>query len=123
LKKLIGGKRNSVSRNCKIKNKMNLKQKVKQIKSGKLKAVENVMNFGEVIKKRNRGLNVFLHLNENAINEAKEIDKRIKNNERVGKLAGLWSLRIGDYRALYQIRHNELIILVLKIGHRKNIYD
>ena len=40
-----------------------------------------------------------------------------------GKLAGLWSLRVGDYRALYQIRHNELLILVLKIMHRKNIYD
>ena len=40
----------------------------------------------------------------------------------VGKLAGLWSLRIGDYRAIYQIRHDKLIVLVLKIGHRKNIY-
>jgi len=39
-----------------------------------------------------------------------------------GKLAGLWSLRIGDYRTIYQIRHDKLIILVLKIGHRKNIY-
>ena len=40
-----------------------------------------------------------------------------------GKLAGLWSLRIGDYRTIYQIKNNELLILVLKIGHRKNIYD
>ncbi|MBS3086048.1 type II toxin-antitoxin system RelE/ParE family toxin [Candidatus Pacearchaeota archaeon] len=41
----------------------------------------------------------------------------------IGKLAGLWSLRIGKYRAIYQIRRNELIILILKIGHRKNIYS
>lgn len=40
----------------------------------------------------------------------------------VGKLAGLWSLRIGKYRAIYQIRKNELIVFVLRIGHRKNIY-
>lgn len=40
-----------------------------------------------------------------------------------GKLTGLWSLRTGDYRAVYQIRHNELLILVLKIKHRKNVYD
>ena len=40
-----------------------------------------------------------------------------------GKLGGLWSLRTGNYRAIYQIRHNELVILILKIGHRKNIYD
>jgi len=40
-----------------------------------------------------------------------------------GKLTGLWSLRAGDYRALYQIRHSELLILVLKIKHRKNVYN
>jgi len=40
-----------------------------------------------------------------------------------GNLAGLWKLRIGDYRAVYQIRNNELIVLVLKIGHRKNVYE
>lgn len=41
----------------------------------------------------------------------------------VGNLAGLWKIRIGDYRAIYQIKNNELIVLVLKMGHRKNIYD
>lgn len=39
-----------------------------------------------------------------------------------GKLAGLWSLRTGDYRALYQIKREEILVLVLRIGHRKNIY-
>jgi len=41
----------------------------------------------------------------------------------VGKLSGWWSLRIGDYRVIYQIKHNELIVVVIRIGHRKNIYD
>lgn len=40
-----------------------------------------------------------------------------------GPLTGLWSLRIGDYRAIYQIKDKELLVLVLKISHRKNIYD
>ncbi len=49
------------------------------------------------------------------------------NNARLGKpltanLAGLWSLRIGKFRAIYQIRENELVVLVLDIGHRKNVY-
>lgn len=53
--------------------------------------------------------------------------KELMNNPELGKplagkLAGLWSLRTGDYRALYQVKNNELLILVLKIGHRKNIY-
>lgn len=40
-----------------------------------------------------------------------------------GNLAGLWKLRVGDYRAIYQIRKSELLVLVLKMGHRKNIYE
>jgi mRNA interferase RelE/StbE len=54
--------------------------------------------------------------------------KELEQNPELGKpltgnLTGLWSLRIGDYRTIYQIKHNELIILILKIGHRKNVYD
>lgn len=40
-----------------------------------------------------------------------------------GNLAGLWSLRVGKFRAIYKIQRNELIILVLDIGHRKNVYE
>ena len=39
-----------------------------------------------------------------------------------GNLAGLWSLRVGKYRVIYQIKHDELIIFVLDVGHRKKIY-
>ncbi len=41
----------------------------------------------------------------------------------IGDLAGQWKLRIGDYRLIYKVINNELVILVLKLGHRKNIYD
>lgn len=68
---------------------MKIKEKVQLIKDRKMSAVENVMNFGEKIKKFNKKFNIYLHLNENAIDEAKEIDKRIKNNENVGRLAGI----------------------------------
>ena len=40
----------------------------------------------------------------------------------VGKLSSLWSLRIGIYRVINQIRKNELVVLVLKIGHRERVY-
>lgn len=66
-----------------------LNQKIKQIKSGKLTAVENTLQFGEKIKKKNKDLNIFLHLNEEATKKAEEIDKRIKAKKAVGKLAGL----------------------------------
>lgn len=66
-----------------------LKEKLKQIKSGKLTAVKNVMQFAEKIQKKNNDLNIFLHLNEEALEQAKDIDKRIKQKKTVGKLAGL----------------------------------
>ena len=34
-----------------------------------------------------------------------------------------YRLRIGDYRAILEIKQNKLLILVLELGHRKNIYD
>ena len=63
----------------------------------------------------------------------KDIQKRILNGlERirirpysyVRKLVGDqgYKLRIGDYRIITDIEKNKLIILVLKVGHRKKIY-
>ena len=31
-------------------------------------------------------------------------------------------LRVGDYRIILDIKNNELIIFVIDVGHRKNIY-
>ena len=68
---------------------MNLKTKLKQIKEGKLKAVDNVLAFSKKISTpKTKDLNIFLNLNEDAIDQAKEIDKRIKKGT-AGKLAGL----------------------------------
>jgi mRNA interferase RelE/StbE len=35
----------------------------------------------------------------------------------------LWRIRQGNYRIIYTVKDNELTILVLKIGHRKDIYE
>lgn len=34
-----------------------------------------------------------------------------------------WSLRIGDYRVIYEIDKTEKRVTVLFIGHRKRVYD
>jgi mRNA interferase RelE/StbE len=31
-------------------------------------------------------------------------------------------VRVGDYRIIYEIHEDTLVILVLKIGHRKEVY-
>lgn len=39
-----------------------------------------------------------------------------------GQLAGYWRYRVGDYRLICQIKDDRLVILVIEIGHRKDIY-
>ena len=40
-----------------------------------------------------------------------------------GKLKGLRSHRFGSYRILYEVRHGELLVIVIDLGHRREIYD
>jgi mRNA interferase RelE/StbE len=49
-------------------------------------------------------------------------DEPEKVNLLTSILTGMWSVRIEGYIAIYQIKNNELIILVVKIDHRKNVY-
>jgi mRNA interferase RelE/StbE len=54
--------------------------------------------------------------------------EKLRGNPRpagVVKLAGyenLWRLRIGDYRVIYEIHDDRLVILVLRVAHRKDVY-
>ncbi len=65
-----------------------LTQKLHDIKAGKLTAEKNIKNFIEKIKKENKEYNIILHVNEKAIEQAQQVDKKIKN-KTAGKLAGL----------------------------------
>jgi mRNA interferase RelE/StbE len=50
---------------------------------------------------------------------------RIRPERYVRKLVGDpgYRLRVGDYRVIMDVEREKLIILVLKVGHRKNVYD
>ena len=37
-------------------------------------------------------------------------------------LTGLWRYRVGDYRLICDIQDGELVVLVLQIGHRREVY-
>ena len=77
---------------------------------------------------------------ETAVRELARLDKpagqriveRIRwlaaNPEAIGRepladdLTGLYKLRVGDYRVLYEILHGEQTIVIHAIGHRRDIY-
>ena len=39
-----------------------------------------------------------------------------------GELRGLRRIRVGDYRVLYEVREHELVVLVLRAAHRREVY-
>lgn len=76
---------------------------------------------------------------EEAARRIGKLDKKVK--ERVGKaikklsaqpelgkrLTGLlsdrWSYRVGDWRILYKVKKSEVLILILTVGRRREVYD
>ncbi|MFG3118665.1 type II toxin-antitoxin system RelE/ParE family toxin [Streptomyces sp. NPDC048197] len=52
-------------------------------------------------------------------------DDPYREDADVKKLAGpsgLYRLRVGNYRVAYQVEDGELIILVVKVGDRRDVY-
>ena len=39
-----------------------------------------------------------------------------------GELRGLRRLRVGDYRVLYEVQNDAVVVLVLRIAHRREVY-
>ena len=63
----------------------------------------------------------------NAIRIIKAIDNLTINPLPMGsiKLTGhdaKYRIRVGDYRVIYEIHNSVLIVLVVEVGHRKDIY-
>lgn len=70
--------------------KMSIKEMVSKIKSQEITSEELVSSYVDAINEREKDVNAFLILMcDEAIKKAKEIDEKIKNGERTGKLAGI----------------------------------
>ena len=59
--------------------------------------------------------------------QVKDAIGRIARKPKIGKqltheLTGLLSYRSGTYRIIYRIYHKEVLVLILTVGHRKDIY-
>ena len=48
---------------------------------------------------------------------------RIHGKPLTANRVGQWRYRIGDYRLIAKIEDERLVILVIKLGHRKEVYD
>lgn len=52
----------------------------------------------------------------------KELMKLSKIKTLKGEFKGLYRLRLRTYRVIYEKHNDTLIVLVLRVSHRKNIY-
>jgi mRNA interferase RelE/StbE len=50
-------------------------------------------------------------------------DPRSRGKSLSGGLKSLWRYRVEDYRIICDIQDDKLIVLVLKIGHRSEVYS
>lgn len=74
-----------------------------------------------------RAVKTFKKLNPDVIENLRVKIEELKTQPDSGKkltgpLKGLRSLRVGDYRIIYKKEAQELVILVITIGHRKEVY-
>jgi mRNA interferase RelE/StbE len=49
-------------------------------------------------------------------------DPRSIGDALKGRLGQLWKYRIGDYRIIADIQDKRVLILVVRIGHRREVY-
>jgi mRNA interferase RelE/StbE len=49
-------------------------------------------------------------------------DPRLHGKALQGERHGFWRYRVGDYRIICEIQDQRLVVLVLTLGHRKEIY-
>jgi mRNA interferase RelE/StbE len=40
-----------------------------------------------------------------------------------GTLSGLWKYRVGDYRLICSLEDDRFVVLVLRIGHRREVHE
>jgi len=60
---------------------------------------------------------ILKYLNEKVSKNPLDIGKPLSAN-----LSGFWRYRVGDYRIIAKIKNEELIVLVIEVGHRSTIY-
>ncbi len=60
----------------------------------------------------------FLHQRIAKLDDPRSVGEALRGS----RLGEFWKYRVGDYRLICKIEDDRLIVLVLRVGHRKEIY-
>ena len=78
------------------------------------RAIKELKKIDKVAQKR-----IFNYLRKKI---AIEENPRIFGKSLKGDKKGLWRYRVGNYRIICELQDKNMIVLVIKVGHRKSIY-
>lgn len=84
-------------------------------------AIRTDRDFDRALKKLDRTVAARVLKALTALENLDDPTKRCK--ALAGPYTGLWRLRVGDYRAILDIRRGELVVIALDLGNRSSIYD
>ena len=65
-----------------------------------------------------RRIRSFLHERLAALDDPRQTGAALQGSE----LGNFWRYRVGDYRIICDIQDHKLVVLVVEIGHRREIY-
>lgn len=75
----------------------------------------------KILKKLDKNVNAMI-INWIAKNLDNCKNPRSMGKALLGDKSGYWRYRIGNYRLVCEIRDKEILIIVIGVGHRKEIY-
>jgi len=78
-----------------------------------LDAIEDLDQMSPVVRDR-----ILRKINWLALNFEQSAPQSLKSN-----LSGFYKLRIGDYRVIYEVEPETQVLVVVRVGHRREIYD
>ncbi len=81
--------------------------------------------LGKLDPQQSKRILKFLHERVARLDNPRSIGQALQGSE-LGEfwkyLGEFWKYRVGDYRLICKIEDNRLLILVLRVGHRREIY-
>ena len=81
-------------------------------------ALRDFQKFARRDREAARRIDAFLARRLAALENPRAIGEALKGKE----LGELWKYRVGDYRIIADIRDAEIVILIVRVGNRKEVY-
>ncbi len=77
-----------------------------------------VRELGKLDKSQSKRILKFLHERVAKLDDPRSIGKALQGS----RLGEFWRYRVGDFRLICRIEDDRLLLLVLRVGHRREIY-